>query len=82
MDFSVWEDSPPQWIKSESKGSGSCTDNAPEDKLNGVEISRASADDISKMNEIDKGTKLGSYVYTEYYDIKRYEHTKTRGCNW
>ena len=77
MDFSVWEDSPPQWIKSESKGSGSCTDNAPEDKLNGVEISRASADDISKMNEIDKGTKLGSYVYTEYYDIKRYEHTKT-----
>ena len=77
MDFSVWEDSPPQWIKSESKGSGSCTDYPPEDKLNGVEISRASADDISKMNEIDKGTKLGSYVYTEYYDIKRYEHTKT-----
>ena len=76
MSFRVWEDSPAQWITSESTGSGSCNYNRPEDELNGVKISKASESDKSSMKEIDAGSKVGSYSYTEYYDISETPHYK------
>ena len=76
MNFRVWEDSPAQWITSESTGSGSCNYNRPEDELNGVKISKASESDKSSMKEIDAGSKVGSYSYTEYYDISETPHYK------
>lgn len=58
MDFRVWEDSPPQWIKDLGGNVYGSGRSVPSNKLVGASYSDKSL--------IDAGKKLGSYVYTYY----------------